>query len=159
MEIDLGGLAKEYAADSAAALLRARGVRHGLVNLGGDISIVGPRPDGAPWRIGVRSPLDGDAAAATLLVAAGGIATSGDYERFWRIGGRRYGHVLDPRSGMPVEGLSSVTVVAATCRSAGIASTIALLNGRHGPAWLARSGLDHLYVDQDGRIGGSIDLR
>jgi thiamine biosynthesis lipoprotein ApbE len=69
MELDLGGVAKEYAADRAATLCRSRGVPHGLVDLGGDIAVVGPHPDGSPWRIGVRDPMGGEAAVAKLFVA------------------------------------------------------------------------------------------
>jgi thiamine biosynthesis lipoprotein len=79
MELDFGGVAKEYAADRAAQVCRLRGARHGLVNLGGDIAVVGPHPDGTPWRIGIRDPMGRKAAVATLFVASGGVATSGDY--------------------------------------------------------------------------------
>jgi thiamine biosynthesis lipoprotein len=156
MELDFGGLAKEYAADRAAAVCRLGGSLHGLVNLGGDIAVVGPHPDGSPWRIGIRDPLGGDAAAATLFVANGGIATSGSYERYWEIEGRRYSHAINPRTGWPVEGLPSITVVAETCLSAGKSSTIALLQGESGPQWLSATGAVHLYVEASGRLGGSI---
>jgi FAD:protein FMN transferase len=158
MELDLGGLAKEYAADRTATICREAGSRHGLVNLGGDIAIVGPNVDGSPWRIGISDPIGGSEAIATLFITSGGVATSGNYERFWEIDGRRFSHLIDPKTGWPVESLPSVTVVAPSCLSAGMASTIALLKGGAGPAWLHLIGLDHVYVDYSGKIGGSIRL-
>ncbi len=156
MEMDFGGLGKEYAADQAAMICRLAGVRHGLVDLGGDIAVIGPHPDGSPWRIGVRNPLRGGDAVATLFVDGGGVATSGDYERYQEIGGRRYSHVFDPKTGRPVESLPSVTVVAKTCLSAGVTSTIALLKGGAAPQWLNASCAHHLYVEPRGKLGGSI---
>jgi len=156
MEIDFGGIVKEYAADRAAALCREAGVRHGVVNLGGDIRIVGPQPDERPWRIGVQHPRRKQAAVGTLVVGAGGVATSGDYERCIVVEGRRFGHVLNPKTGWPVQHLASVTVVGELCVVAGSASTIAMLKEADGPAWLERLGLPHLWVDVDGNCGGSL---
>ena len=155
MELDFGGVAKEYAADRAAQVCRLRGARHGLVNLGGDIAVVGPHPDGTPWRIGIRDPM-GRKAVATLFVASGGVATSGDYERFFEVEGRRYSHAINPKTGWPVAGLPSVTVAADTCLTAGMISTIALLMGDAGPQWLGTAGAAYLYVESTGTLGGSI---
>lgn len=156
MELDFGGIAKEYAVDRVAALCRSKQLTHGLVNLGGDVGVIGPHPDGSPWRIGIRDPKGGNRALATLFAGHGGIATSGDYERYWEIGGRRFSHVINPKTAWPVEGLPSITVAAETCLSAGIAATIALLKGKSGPQWLLAAGAAHLYVDQSGELGGSI---
>ncbi|WP_219319494.1 FAD:protein FMN transferase [Methylovirgula sp. HY1] len=158
MELDLGGIAKEYAADRAAEICRAKGSQHGFVNLGGDIAVIGAHPDGAPWRIGIRDPFGSDGAIATLFIDGGGIATSGDYERYWSVEGRRFGHLIDPRTGWPVQGLPSVTVAADTCLAAGMVSTIAVLKGQAGPKWLRESGAAHLYVETTGALGGSILL-
>jgi FAD:protein FMN transferase len=152
MQIDLGGLAKEYAADRAAELCRSLGIAHGLVDLGGDLAVVGAHPDGSPWRIGIRDPRDGQKAIATLFVEQGGIATSGDYERCWEFEGRRYGHILDPRTGWPVKGMPSVTVAARKCLSAGLMSTIAVLKGDGGMAWLRDAGFAHVCVDASNRV-------
>jgi thiamine biosynthesis lipoprotein len=155
MELDFGGVVKEYAADRAAALCSEAGVRHGVVNLGGDIRIVGPRPDGQPWRVGVQDPRRAGAAAAIAL-HAGGVATSGDYERCIRVDGKRFGHVLNPKTGWPVQHLASVTVVGELCVVAGSASTIAMLKEAAGPQWLAGLGLPHLWIDVDGNAGGPL---
>ena len=141
MELDLGGIVKEYAVDRAAALLLGAGVGHGFVNLGGDVRVLGPQPDGAPWRIGIRHPRDPGAVLATVALTQGAMASSGDYERCIVIDGVRYGHILDPRSGWPVRTMAAATVVAPLCVVAGSAATIAMLKDRDGPGWLAGSGL------------------
>ncbi len=157
MELDFGGFVKEYAADRAAELCRALGARHGLVDLGGDLSLVGPHPDASPWRVGIRHPLRRDAVLARVELFAGGIATSGDYERFMIVAGRRYGHILDPRTGWPVDGLASVSVVASHCLIAGTASTVAMLKGATvAPRFLAELGLPHVYMTREGVAGGTL---
>jgi thiamine biosynthesis lipoprotein len=157
MEIDFGGYVKEYAADRAAELLRREGARHGLVDLGGDLSVVGPHPDGSPWRVGVRDPRRPERAVATVDLRSGAIASSGDYERFMVVDGRRYGHILDPRSGWPVEGFASVSVLADHCLVAGSASTVAMLLGEaEGARWLDELGLPNLRVSRDGALHGTL---
>jgi thiamine biosynthesis lipoprotein len=156
IEIDFGGVVKEYAVDRAAALCREAGVRHGLVNLGGDVGIVGPRPDGAPWRIGIRHPRRPGELLETIALRTGALATSGDYERCIVIEGVRYGHILDPRTGWPVRHLASVSVVAEQCVVAGSAATIGVLKQERGPAWLAELGLPHRWVDVHGHAGGAL---
>jgi thiamine biosynthesis lipoprotein len=157
MQLDFGGFVKEYAADRVAELCRERGLRHGLVDLGGDLAVVGPHPDGSPWRVGIRHPRAPEGAIACVALAAGGIATSGDYERCMLVDGKRYAHILNPKTGWPVEGLASVSVAASHCLIAGTASTIAMLKGgRQGPRWLDRLGLPSLRVTADGAVSGSL---
>lgn len=156
MELDFGGIVKEYAADRAAALCRDAGVRHGLVNLGGDIKLVGPRADGSPWRVGLGHPRQAGATIQTLALSEGAVASSGDYERCVIVEGVRYGHVLNPKTGWPVRHLAAVSVVGDFCVVAGSASTIAMLKEEQGPAWLDGMGLPHLWVDVDGNIGGPL---
>jgi thiamine biosynthesis lipoprotein len=156
MELDFGGVVKEYAADRAAALCREAGARHGFVNLGGDIRIIGPRADGGPWRIGIRHPRRPGALIQTLSLHGGALASSGDYERCIVLDGVRYGHVLHPKTGWPVRHLAAVTVVGEFCVVAGSASTIAMLKEANGPAWLEVLGLPHFWVDVQGRVGGPL---
>ncbi|MDP3857576.1 MAG: FAD:protein FMN transferase [Stagnimonas sp.] len=156
MELDFGGLVKEYAADRVAALLRERGARGGMVDLGGDIAVVGPQPDGSAWRIGIRDPRRREAALAVIELARGGLATSGDYERGMSIAGVRYSHLLDPLSGQPVRGAASVSVAAPLCLLAGTASTSAMLMGEGAEAWLRDLGLPWLLVGQDAELRGSL---
>lgn len=155
MEIDFGGIGKEYAADRAVALCLDAGIRSGLINLGGDVRVIGPLPDGDPWRIGIRDPERPEALLGGVLMTGGALATSGDYARFLRIDGRRYGHILDPRTGWPVLGLVSVSVIAASCLVAGSLSTIAMLKGRAGIEWLRSLDVPHLWIDAEGGRGGS----
>jgi thiamine biosynthesis lipoprotein len=156
MELDLGGVVKEYAADRVAALCREAGLPSGLVNLGGDVRIVGPRPDGSAWRIGIRHPRAPGSLARALLLDDGALASSGDYERCIVVGGVRYGHVLNPRTGWPVRHLASVSVAAGLCVVAGSASTIAMLKEEDGPAWLEGLGLACYWIDVHGNAGGSL---
>ncbi len=159
MQLDFGGFVKEYAVDRVTALCREGGARHGLVNLGGDVGVIGPHPDGAPWHVGLRDPRRPGCALGALPLSHGALASSGDYERCMVVDGRRYGHVLDPRTGWPVEGLSAVSVVADQCLVAGSATTIAMLKGREGRAWLSGLGLPCLWVDADGAVGGTLARR
>jgi thiamine biosynthesis lipoprotein len=155
MELDFGGVVKEYAADRAATLCTEGGFRHGLVDLGGDIKIIGPHPDGTPWAVGIQHPRSAEAVMATLDLFQGAIATSGDYERFVEIDGRRYSHILSPRTGMPVCGLAGVSVAAPECVVAGSATTIAMLMEDRGAQWLDEVGLPHVWMDQQLRVGGT----
>ncbi len=152
MQIDFGGIGKEYAADRAAGICGDRGVRHGLVNLGGDIRAIGPQPDGSPWRVGIQHPRLRGAVVGGFDLTEGALATSGDYERFIEVDGRRYCHILDARSGMPVGHWQSVSVAAPLCVAAGSCATIAMLLGADALAFLARQGVQWLGVDAEGRV-------
>ena len=152
MEIDFGGFGKEYAADRAGALMAQRGASHGYVNLAGDMRVIGPKPDAAPWLIGIQHPRRKGQLIATLPVAQGGLATSGDYERFFELGGQRYCHVLDPRSGQPVTHWQTVSVLAPLAVVAGNCSTIAMLKQAEGLAFLEASGMNYLAVDHLGAL-------
>lgn len=155
-ELDFGGFGKEYAVDSVAGVLIRQGIRHGLVEMGGDLRVVGPQPDGTPWLVGISHPRAPDTALATIELASGALATSGDYQRFFEHAGRRYCHILDPRSGWPAEGLAGASVVADQCLVAGTLSTVAMLKGVAGPGWLAEAGVPHLTVTAAGRVEGSL---
>lgn len=159
MEIDFGGVVKEYAVDRAASLCYGLGIRHGVVNLGGDIKVIGPRDDGSPWRVGIRHPRNKVALLDTILLYEGALASSGDYERCIMVNGVRYGHVLNPKTGWPVRHLAAVSVVGEFCVVAGSASTIAMLKESQGTDWLQDLGLPHLWVDAHGETGGSIALK
>ena len=155
MELDFGGLGKEYAADRAAGVCIDLGARHGFVDLGGDISVIGPQSDGHPWRIGIRHPRDAKKLVAEIALPSGAQATSGDYERFIEVDGRRYCHILDSRTGWPARGLSSVTVISDHCLVAGSLSTAAMLKGADGAAWLHGLGVRHIAIDAHGKFCGT----
>jgi thiamine biosynthesis lipoprotein len=124
--LDLGGIAKGYGADQAARVLREHGVFRGLVNVGGDLVALGDGPGGRPWRVGVRDPRNPDGFLETLELTEESVATSGDYLRWFEHGGRRYHHILDGDTGMPVpSGIRTITVVAADAMTADAAATLA----------------------------------
>jgi len=157
MRLDLGGVVKEYAADRAAQVCRDVGVEHGIVDLGGDLAVVGAHVDGSPWLAGISAPRATRHAIARIELHSGGLATSGDYERVMIVDGRRYSHIIDPVSGMPVESFASVSVTADSCLIAGAASTIGMLLGlAEGYEWLMNLGLPFLCIDADGRARGTL---
>lgn len=136
MEIDLGGIGKEYAVDRAVLELRASADIPCLVNFGGDLAITGPPQLRNAWSIGIEG-IELDAADKLIELRQGAIATSGDARRFLRRNGIRYGHVIDPRTGWPVsDAASSITVAADTCTQAGTLATLAMLRGRDAERFL-----------------------
>lgn len=156
MELDLGGFGKEYAVDRATTLLESYGVAHALVNLGGDVRALGAQIDGAPWDIGIRDPRapEGSDALcfASLPLARGALATSGNYERFIEVDGVRYCHILNPKTGWPVNHWHSVSVLAPACVLAGALSTIAMLKGEHATQFLEEEGVAFLLCDARGTV-------
>lgn len=156
MQLDFGGIGKEYAVDRAATICLQQGIRHGMVNLGGDIKIIGPHPDGQPWSVGIRHPLKAGQLLAQLPVYRGGVASSGDYERCIKFRGKRYGHILNPKTGWPVSGISGVTVVADQCVIAGSVCTITMLKGKQGKKWIEQVGLNYVLVDEKGKVSSNL---
>ena len=156
MQIDFGGIVKEYAADSVARLARSLGVEHGLVNLGGDFSVIGSQPDNKPWAVGISSPVSESGVMAKIELNDGGLASSGDYERFFMHEGKRYSHILNPMTGWPSNGLRAVSIAANLCSVAGSAATIAMLKDEsEAKAWLKDSGLACVYMDSEEKIGSA----
>jgi thiamine biosynthesis lipoprotein len=145
MEIDLGGVGKEYAVDRCVEALRAVLGSAGLVNFGGDLAVTRAPRERHAWRVGIE-PVSADEhrGGPVLEIRTGALATSGDSRRFLLRDGVRYGHILDPHSGWPVEGAPrSVTVAADTCTQAGMLSTLAMLEGYNAEAFLDAEGLKH----------------
>ncbi len=156
VRIDLGGYAKGYALDRAAAILRAAGIRHALVNIGGNIIALGRRGE-RPWRVGIQHPRRAGAIATLDLHDGEAIGTSGDYQRFFELQGRRYCHIIDPRHGQPVQGVQAVTVIARGPR-AGVISDVAskplFIAGASGwQAMARRLGIaEVMFIAGDGRV-------
>ena len=156
MEIDLGGLVKEYAADCAVRLLRDQGVTSGLIELAGDVATIGCQPSGVPWQVAIRAPQGGEPLGGIALSNAAA-ATSGNYARTLRFAGRTYGHLLNPHTGWPVEGPTSVTVIGENCLSAGAVSTIACLQSPEAAmVWLSEAGLPWLMIDRNAGYSGPL---
>jgi thiamine biosynthesis lipoprotein len=158
MEIDFGGIGKEYAADRVATICVEHGLHHGMVSLGGDIRAIGPQADGAPWRVGIRHPRVANAAIAGFDLAQGALATSGDYERYFDVGGKRYCHILNPRTGMPVTHWQSISVVSPLCVVAGSCATIAMLLEDRGASFLDAQDVQWLGVAADGTLAGPVTV-
>ncbi len=138
MGVDLGGIGKGYGVDRAVDVLRSWGIQNALVNVGGDLYAMGVSEDGDPWKVGVRSPDDPKGVAATLRMSDRAVATSGDYQQYFDYQGRRFHHLLDPRTGAPsLTRLRSVTVAADACMSADAGATTAFVasveEGPDGP--------------------------
>jgi len=152
MHIDFGGIVKEYAADSVVTLLKENNIKHGLVDLGGDISIVGPHPDGSPWVIGVRDPRKPNTDIASIRLYGGALASSGDYERCIKIKGKRYGHILNPKTGWPISKVSAVSIAAQHCLVAGSLATISML--MDGKDILKGADIPYVLMNSKGKIIG-----
>lgn len=134
MEIDFGGVAKGYAVDSAIKLLHEKGVESALVNLGGNSRAIGSPPGRGTWRISVRDPRKREGTIGVLEIAGQGVASSGQYENYFEYDGKRYGHIIDPRTGYPVEGVLGTTIVAPDALTADILSTtVFVLGPEKGP--------------------------
>jgi len=129
MALELGGIAKGYIVDSALEVMRRKGVTSAFINAGGDIGLIGTRPDGSAWRIGVRHPVDENKVIAVIPAAGGAVVTSGNYERTFEVDGVNYHHLLDPSSGYPANELSSATIVASTALAADALSTAVFVMG------------------------------
>jgi thiamine biosynthesis lipoprotein len=141
MEIDFGGIGKEYAVDRVAAQIREASQLGVLVNFGGDLAVTRPRGDGGSWKVGIES-VTASGAETMIELRAGALATSGDARRFLLKDGIRYGHILDPTTGRPViDAPRSVTVAADTCTQAGMLSTMAMLEGAGAEKFLGDEGI------------------
>ena len=152
MHIDLGGIAKLYILDAGMQVLKQRGITHAMVNGGGDVAVMGSH-QGRPWRIGIRHPRRGDVLLGTVELTQGWVVTSGDNERYFFRDGKRYHHILDPRSGYPTEGPQQVTLVA---NDSGLVNGYSLAIMVRGVEWgralIAQTpGLSGLIVDQAGQ--------
>ncbi|HMW51175.1 MAG TPA: FAD:protein FMN transferase [Rhodocyclaceae bacterium] len=156
VQLDLGGYGKGYALDRAADILRARGVRNALINIGGNVMALGSKGE-QPWRVGIQHPREPRPLASLPLRDGEAIGTSGDYQRFFELDGQRYCHLIDPRTGLPARGTQAVTILITPRAHAGTLSDAAskpiYLGGERWREYAARFGIDHaLRVDADGHI-------
>ena len=143
MEIDLGGIGKEYAVDRCGVLMREAGDVAVLINFGGDLLATAAPHNRDAWKVGIESPdFHGGAGERLISLRVGALATSGDSRRYLLRDGQRYGHILDPTTGWPVENAPrSVTVAADTCTQAGMLSTLAMLKGGQAESFLEEQGV------------------
>lgn len=157
MRIGFGAIGKGYAAEKAKALLQANGIESGIVNAGGDLTAWGTQPDGAPWTIGIANPDSKLDAFSFLEISNAAVVTSGNYEKFVEIGGKRYSHIIDPRTGYPVSGLKSVTVIGPNAEMADALATSVFVLGKEVGLDLINQipGVDCILIDDAGAVTSS----
>ena len=149
VQLNLGAFAKGYAIDLALDYLQARGIEHAVINAGGDLRVIG-RHGKRPWRIGIRHPRENGIIAWLDTEAGESVFTSGDYERFYTHQGRRFHHILDPRTGYPAEGASSVSVIHSDAGTADAAATALFVAGPENWHEIARSmGIKYVMLIDD----------
>lgn len=160
VRINLGGIAKGYAVERGALILRERGVAHGIVTAGGDSRLIGDRR-GQPWVVGVRDPRKDGAVAVRIPLENEAVSTSGDYERYFEENGRRYHHIIQPATGEPVNGVHSVTIVGPDAVMTDALSTSVFVMGVDQGLRLIATLPDYegIVIDSDGRMYYSDGLR
>ncbi|MEW6570544.1 MAG: FAD:protein FMN transferase [Nitrospirota bacterium] len=156
MLVNLGGIAKGYAADKAVAALKERRIESGLVAIAGDIRAFGVKPDGNPWKVGIRNPRgEGkeDDIMAVIHLRDMSVSTSGDYERFFMDNGKRYHHLISPKTGHPASECISVSIIASEAAlTDSFATGVFILGPEKGLHVLRKLGFDGLIVDAEGKI-------
>lgn len=162
MSLDLGGIAKGYAADEVCNILCMHGVRRAVVDLGGNIALYGSKKNGEPWKIGIKNPAENasEVAAVLTLYGSANIVTSGTYERYFEVDGKRYHHIINPFTGYPSDcGIESATIVASSSLAGDALSTIAFLLGEEKFRVIEeKEGVSSVFIASDGTITGSWEL-
>ncbi|MDG1930301.1 MAG: FAD:protein FMN transferase [Flavobacteriaceae bacterium] len=160
MKIGFGAIGKGYAADKAKTLLQERGVSAGIINASGDMNAWGSQPDGTPWRVAIRNPMNKNKVFALMPLQNKAVVTSGNYEKFVRFNGVRYAHIIDPRTGYPATELISVTVFAPKAEFADALATAVFVMGKE--AGIDRinqiPNVDCIIIDHKGIISTSENI-
>ncbi|NLL18033.1 MAG: FAD:protein FMN transferase [Clostridia bacterium] len=161
MKLDVGGIAKGYAVDRLAELLQNWGIAGSLIDFGGDYYALGSHPEGRPWKLGIRHPRNPEQIIAYLSVENQAVTTSGDYQRYRIYQGRRFSHLLNPKTGYPGEELTSVTVVAPKGITADALSTAVFVMGKERGLELVESwpGVETVIIDRDMKLWISSGLK
>ncbi len=161
MKIGFGAIGKGYSADKAKALLMSRGVTAGIINASGDMNTWGKQPDGSTWKVAITNPLNKNNAFALLPIEEGAVVTSGNYEKYVTFNGKRYTHIIDPRTGYPSSGIISATVFAPKAELADALATSVFVMGK-------KAGLDRIdqlphieciLIDDHGNISTSKNIK
>lgn len=161
MRIGFGGIGKGYAAERARQILKERGVRSGIVNASGDLTAWGLQPSGKPWTIGIADPDNTHQVFSHLAITDMAVATSGNYEKFVMIGGKRYSHTINPRTGLPVTGIKSVTMISPNAEVADAMATPVMIMGiRAGIDMVNQvNGLACIIIDDQNRLYTSKNIQ
>jgi len=154
MRIGFGGIGKGYAAEMARKLMMAEGVESGVVNASGDLTTWGRQPNGEPWRIGIVHPDVAHLPFSYLNVTNMAVATSGNYEKFVVINGKKYSHTINPRTGMPVEGIKSVTIISPNAELSDALATPVTIMGVEAGLYLINQlrGIECVIIDDDNHL-------
>lgn len=154
MSLDLGAIAKGYATEKAAQVIREYGIEKAIINAGGNIYALGEKGDEIPWKIGIQDPRDANKLLAVLNLKDQVAVTSGDYQRYFEVNGTRYHHILDPRTGKPADELMSVTVIGEDSTIADVLSTSFFILGvEKSLAYLKEHpGIEAVFVTKDQKI-------
>lgn len=156
MKLDMGAVGKGYTGDVLTGILKEAGITSALLDLGGNVQVIGTKPDGSRWRLGLRNPFDAKEYLGVIEIADAAVVTSGSYERYF-IGedGKRYGHIIDPATGYPAEsGLASVTIVAKEGKLCDALSTSLFIMGKEKAEayWREHGGFDMILVTEEGEL-------
>ena len=152
MSLHLGAIAKGHAVDRAMTVLEKNGIRHALINAGGDLKALGERKDGQPWTIGLQHPRQPEKLSASFTLAGKAVATSGDYQRYFTKDNTRYHHILDPATGLPARGVISCTIIAETVMDAdALATAVFVLGYEKGMALVdSVDGVEGMMITESG---------
>jgi len=161
MRIGFGGIGKGYAADRAKAFLRKKGIENGIVNASGDLTGWGVQPGGSAWTIGIADPNHCGKMFSSLKIVDSAVATSGNYEKFAVINGKKYSHTIDPKTGLPVSGIKSVTIFAAFAEIADALATPIMIMGVSAGLFLINqiNGVECIIIDDSDIIHVSNNIR
>jgi thiamine biosynthesis lipoprotein len=161
MRIGFGGIGKGYAAERAKMVMKSKGSKSGIVNASGDLTTWGLQPNGKEWTIGVTNPNLADQVFSYLDISNMSIATSGNYEKYVLIGGKRYSHTIDPRTGLPVSGIKSVTIITTNAEIADAMTTPVMIMGKKAGLDMINqiTGMEAILVDDFDRVYASRNIR
>jgi thiamine biosynthesis lipoprotein len=161
MRIGFGGIGKGYAADMAKKILIAKGVRSGIVNASGDLTAWGTQPNGKPWTIGIADPDTKVTAFSSIDISDMSVATSGNYEKYAVVGGKKYSHTIDPKTGFPVEGIKCVTIITSNAELADAMATPVMVMGIKSGLHLINQvkNMECIIVDDSGNLFTSSNIR
>jgi thiamine biosynthesis lipoprotein len=161
MKIGFGAIGKGYSADRAKATLMEAGVTGGMINASGDLNCWGEKPDGTPWMVGITNPLNKNRVFAWFPIRNSAVVTSGDYEKFVVLNGKRYAHIIDPRTGYPSSGLASVSIFAPNAELADALATSVFVMGAEAGINLIDQlkGIECIVVDDQGKVYDSKNIK
>jgi len=161
MRIGFGGIGKGYAAERAKIILRRKGIESGIVNASGDLSTWGCQPNGQPWTIGISNPDAADHPFSYLNISDMAVATSGNYEKYVIINGKKYSHTIDPKTGLPVTGIKSVTIISAHAEIAdAMATPVTVMGIKVGLNLINQiKGVECIIIDDQNRIYVSNNIK